>query len=41
MSPWEGQVAEIVVAQGANVNKGDVLFKIIEQKRKKTKKKPV
>jgi len=41
ISPWEGQVAEIVVAQGANVNKGDVLFKILEQKRKKSKKKPV
>jgi len=41
ISPWEGQVAEIVVAQGANVNKGDVLFKILEQKKKKNKKKPV
>ena len=41
ISPWGGQVAEIVVAQGANVNKGDILFKILEQKKKKSKKKPV
>lgn len=37
-SPYEGEVAEIVVSQGTNVNKGDVLFKIKEQKRKKSKK---
>lgn len=40
-SPYEGEVAEIVVSQGTNVNKGDVLFKIKEQKRKKSKKIPV
>ena len=28
LSPFEGEMAEIVVAQGSNVNKGDVLFKI-------------
>jgi len=39
-SPWEGEVAEILVAQGANVNKGDILFRIREQKRKHRKKKP-
>lgn len=39
--PWEGEVAEIAVAQGANVNKGDILFRIREQKRRKGKKKPV
>jgi pyruvate carboxylase subunit B len=39
--PWEGEVAEIAVAQGANVNKGDILFRIKEQKRRKNKKKPV
>jgi pyruvate carboxylase subunit B len=38
ISPYEGEVAEIVVSQGTNVNKGDVLFKIKEQKRKKSKK---
>jgi pyruvate/2-oxoglutarate dehydrogenase complex dihydrolipoamide acyltransferase (E2) component len=40
-SPYEGEVVEIVVSQGTNVNKGDVLFKIKEQKRKKSKKIPV
>jgi pyruvate carboxylase subunit B len=40
-SPYEGEVAEIVVPQGTNVNKGDVLFKIKEQKRNKSKKIPV
>ncbi|MFZ2340160.1 MAG: biotin/lipoyl-containing protein, partial [Bacteroidales bacterium] len=39
--PWEGEVAEIAVAQGANVNKGDILFMIREKKRRKSKKKPV
>jgi len=39
--PWEGEVAEIAVAQGANVNKGDILFRIREQKRKVSKKKRV
>jgi pyruvate carboxylase subunit B len=39
--PWEGEVAEIAVAQGANVNKGDILFRIREQKRRKSKKKPL
>ncbi|MDY0099539.1 MAG: biotin/lipoyl-containing protein [Bacteroidales bacterium] len=28
LSPFEGEMAEIVVAQGSNVNKGEVLFKI-------------
>lgn len=37
--PWEGEVAEVIVAQGADVNKGDILFKIREQKRKPRKKK--
>ena len=40
-SPYDGEVAEIVVLQGANVNKGDILFRIKEQKRKKNKKIPV
>jgi len=39
ISPWEGEVSEILVAQGANVNKGDILFRIREQKRKPGKKK--
>ncbi|HPV17321.1 MAG TPA: biotin/lipoyl-binding protein, partial [Bacteroidales bacterium] len=37
--PWEGEVAEVIVTQGADVNKGDILFKIREQKRKPRKKK--
>lgn len=36
---WEGEVAEVIVTQGADVNKGDILFKIREQKRKPRKKK--
>jgi biotin carboxyl carrier protein len=39
ISSYEGEVAEIVVSQGANVNKGDVLFKIKELKKKKVGKK--
>ncbi len=38
-SPVEGEVAEIVVLQGTNVNKGDILFKIKELKKKKPGKK--
>jgi pyruvate carboxylase subunit B len=41
ISPFEGEVAEIVVLQGTNVNKGDVLFKIKELKKKNIKKKSV
>jgi pyruvate carboxylase subunit B len=39
-SPYNGVMAEIVVQQGANVNNGDILFKIKElnKKNKKTKK---
>jgi pyruvate carboxylase subunit B len=41
VSPFEGEVAEIDVLQGSDVNKGDVLFRIREQKKKKTTKKRV
>jgi pyruvate carboxylase subunit B len=41
VSPYEGEVAEVVVSQGANVNKGDALFMIKEQKTVKNKKKKV
>jgi pyruvate carboxylase subunit B len=41
ISPYEGEVAEIDVHQGADVNKGDILFKIKEQKKKKAAKKYV
>ena len=39
VSPFEGEVAEVVVSQGANVNKGDALFRIREQKAAVNKKK--
>jgi pyruvate carboxylase subunit B len=39
ISPLEGVVAEIVVLQGTNVNKGDILFKIKELKKKKPREK--
>lgn len=39
ISPFEGVVAEIVVLQGTNVNKGDILFKIKELKKKKPREK--
>jgi hypothetical protein len=39
VSPFDGEVAEIVVLQGTNVNKGDILFKIKELKKKKSGKK--
>lgn len=41
ISPYEGEVAEINVLQGANVNKGDIIFRIKEQKKKKSVKSPV
>jgi pyruvate carboxylase subunit B len=39
VSPFDGEVVEIVVLQGTNVNKGDILFKIKELKKKKSGKK--
>jgi len=41
-SPYNGEMEEIIVQQGANVNKGDLLFRIRELKQnKKKRKKPV
>ncbi len=40
VSVYEGEIEEVVVHQGANVNKGDILFKIRELKQKKGNKKP-
>jgi biotin carboxyl carrier protein len=30
VSPFEGEISEVVIKQGKNVSKGDILFKIRE-----------